>query len=523
MKFFKTYYFATAVLIILFASCKKDLTKENINPTTISGGAYDPNLLLTTVQLNYTGSNNFQGENWETEWGNVGGYIQHTASTNLGFYPGDKYLKSGGTDYYFAEAYPNQVQPVVELYQLTLNKSEYRNLHQMARMMKALVFERITDLYGDIPYSQAGLGYYERIYTPVYDKQQDIYADLLKEVSQATDSLDDKADLPTGDVFYAVDPSTQIDKWRKFGYSLQLRIAMRLTKIDPATAQKYVTKVTTHTMESNDDNAIVQHEDGSNLTINKDAWEIHGQDSADLKLCSTYINFLKNNNDPRLPVIAWIFATEDSDPEDQIGLPPGYRNGGTVDSLNITKRTDFPKLKLEGYSRLSPIILDANAPNLILTYAETEFLLADAAKRWNTGDAKSHYENGVHAAITQLAAYGDGGVLDDSTATIYLKAHPYNDADALNQINTQYWACTIMDEYEAWCNWRRTSSRTNLLGYPQLTPTKYPGNATGGNIPRRLTYPQSEKFSNGAHYNEAVARIIGGDKYTSHMWIDMEH
>ena len=90
----------------------------------------------------------------------------------------------------------------------------------MARIMKALVFERITDLYGDVPYSQAGLGYYERIYTPVYDKQQDIYADLLKEVSQATDSLDDNADHPTGDVFYYVDPSTQIDKWKKFGNTL---------------------------------------------------------------------------------------------------------------------------------------------------------------------------------------------------------------------------------------------------------------------------------------------------------------
>ncbi len=528
MKSFKTYYSVAALLVILFASCKKDLTKENTNPTTISAGEYDPNLLLSTVQLYYTGSNNFQGENWETEWGNIGGYIQHTASVNLGFYPGDKYLKSGGTEYYFAEAYPNQVQPVVELYQLTLNNPKYRNLHQMARIMKALVFERITDLYGDVPYSQAGLGYYERLYTPVYDKQQDIYTDLLKEVSQATDSLDESADLPTGDVFYAVDPSTQIDKWKKFGYSLQLRIAMRLTKVDPATAQQYVKKVTGHTMESNDDNAIVQHEDGNGLTINKDSWEIHGQDSSDLKLCSTYINFLKNNNDPRLHIISWILAkgpNGDTISKDQFGLPPGYRTGGTVDSLNIQKRLDYPKpLGMQGYSRLSEIMLDPNAPNFIITYAETEFLLADAAKRWGIGNAETHYNNGVVAAITQLAAYGDDAVISDDDAQAYLAAHPYDDADGLNQINTQYWACTIMDEYEAWCNWRRTSSKANqYIGYPQLTPTKYPGNATGGTIPRRLPYPQSEKFSNGTNYNAAVARLIGGDKLTSHMWIDTEH
>src|ERR1700727_1954611 len=98
----------------------------------------------------------------------------------------------------------------------------------MARIMKALIFERLTDLYGDVPYSQAGLGYYSRIYTPVYDKQQDIYTDLLKEVSQATDSLSINGDRPTGDVFFSADSSQQIPKWKKFGYTLQLRMAMRL-------------------------------------------------------------------------------------------------------------------------------------------------------------------------------------------------------------------------------------------------------------------------------------------------------
>ena len=45
-------------------------------------------------------------------------------------------------------------------------------------------------------------------------------------------------------------------------------------------------------------------------------------------------------------------------------------------------------------------------------------------------------------------------LLQRSDAQEYLDAHPYNDADALNQINTQFWACTIMNEYEAWMNWR---------------------------------------------------------------------
>src|SRR6202034_1056264 len=112
---------------------------------------------------------------------------------------------------------------------------------QMARIMKAMIFEQLTDLYGDIPYFQAGLGYYDRIYAPVYDKQQVIYADLLKEVSQATDSLDKNADKPTGDILYS-QTNNQIAEWQMFGNSLLLRMAMRLTKVDAPTAQKYVTQ-----------------------------------------------------------------------------------------------------------------------------------------------------------------------------------------------------------------------------------------------------------------------------------------
>ncbi|HEY2726562.1 MAG TPA: SusD/RagB family nutrient-binding outer membrane lipoprotein, partial [Parafilimonas sp.] len=394
------------------------------------------------------------------------------------------------------------------------------NLHQISRIMKALVFQRMTDIYGDVPYSQAGLGYYERIYTPVYDKQQDIYTDLLKEVSEAVDSLDEDADKPIVDLFYSGNPSTQIDEWKKFGNSFLLRIAMRLSKVDPATAQQYVQKVQGLTMTNNDDNALVQHNAGN--FQNRDAIEINGQDSADLKLCSTFIDTLKSNNDPRLPDIAWIYAKMDSKPEDQLGLPPGYIVGGLDPAYDITKHPElgyydslgiYDSLGMQRYSRLNDKILNLTAPNLVLTYAETEFLLADAAKRWGIGDAEKHYNNAVLAAIAQFSAYGKDAAISTTDANAYLAAHPYNDATALNQINTQYWICTLMDEYEAWSNWRRT-------GYPVLKPTNYPGNITGGTIPRRMEYSTVEQFSNAVNYKAAVARLQGGDELTSRVWWD---
>jgi len=532
MKIKTIYLIATAAFIMIAAgSCRKELTKVNTNPDQITGSQVDPNLLLTTVQLSYTGSPTEGGSVWVTKWGGVAGFIQHVASTNTGYYYGDKYLNNiGAMGETFQDNYTSAVQPAVELYQLTVNKPQYRNLHQMARIMKAMIFEQLTDLYGDIPYFQAGLGYYERIYTPVYDKQQVIYADLLKEVSQATDSLAESADKPVGDILYS-QANDQIAEWKMFGNSLLLRMAMRLTKVDPATAQKYVTQVIGKTMQSNDDNAIIQHVLSANsLTSNQDAAQIFSQDSVDVRLSSTIVSNMKKMNDPRLPVVAWVAygldndgnfpGTADNDAADQIGLPPGYIIGGLNPAINllIAAKDSLPAEGLAGYSRISDNMLSISAPSLILTYSETELLFADAAFRWGIGgDVATHYKNGVKAAITQLSAYGDAATIDGGAADAYLAAHPYNPdpvKGGLSQINMQYWLCSLMDEYESWANWRRCGD------FPKLTPTDYPGNVTQGTIPRRLTYPPSQKVTNLANYNQAVAGLPGGDKMTSRMWWD---
>jgi hypothetical protein len=95
----------------------------------------------------------------------------------------------------------------------------------------------------------------------------------------------------------------------------------------------------------------------------------------------------------------------------------------------------------------------------------------------------------------------------------YLAAHPYDAAgDQLGQINTQYWAATFLNGYEAFANWRRS-------GYPALTPVNYPGNVTNGTIPRRLQYPQSE-YSNNASGIAASLANQGPDLLTTHVWWD---
>jgi hypothetical protein len=520
MKLQSIYILAGAAILMATASCKKDLLETNTDPNSVSVDIFDPNNILTATQLYYTGSTDNAIEVEETEIMGAGCFIQHWASTSAYFF-GDKYLLSpGGWGSFFDHTYTTAVKNAVDLYTTTTGKPQYKNLHQISRIMKALVFERITDVYGDVPYFKAGLAYHGSVYFPAYDKQQDIYTDLLKEVSEAVDSLDEDADLPVGDMFYAA-ADDQIDQWKKFGNSLLLRMAMRLTKVDPATAQSYVTKVQDLTMASNDDNAIVPHGTNDPLTINR-IYRGIGEDG-DIQLSGqiskTFIDFLKDNDDPRLPVLAFTYDPDyapgdnpsgSADPADQNGLPNGYDAGNTAHGI-ISYPGYLGNTNL--YSRPNPIIFNATAPTLILTYAESELLLADAAKRWGIGDAETHYNNGVLAAITQYAVF-EGGEIGETEAQDYLDNHPYDDANGLEMINTQFWAATFFNEYEAWCNYRRS-------GFPALTPVSYPGSQSLGAIPRRMAYSTIDKQVNPDNYNAAVQSLQGGDKISSRVWWDV--
>ena len=130
-----------------------------------------------------------------------------------------------------------------------------KNTREAARILRVLCFHRLTDWYGSIPYFEANRGV-EGIFQPKYDKQKDIYYDLLKELDEAC-SLISSSNLDDG--FSAADYyfNGDIAKWKKFGYSLMLRLAMRISNVDLPTANTYVTKaVAGGVMSSNDDNVI---------------------------------------------------------------------------------------------------------------------------------------------------------------------------------------------------------------------------------------------------------------------------
>jgi Starch-binding associating with outer membrane len=501
--------------------CKKDFVSINTNPGNITVTQINFNYLFTNAQMQTSGNTDGNGfEDWRNNLIYSSCMIQHLSST-VPYWDGDKYLYSGTyNSAYWDENYPNAIANITEVLFHTQNDTTQFNLYQMARIFKAFMFQRMTDMYGDCPYSQAGLGYISGITSPQYDLQQDIYNDLLNELRNAADSLDPKRANTVGsaDLLYGGDPMA----WKKFAYSEMIRVAMRLSKVAPAIAQKWVQiAVQGGVMNTVSDNAVLQHQNVTGTPVtNGTGLILIANDPNAYRLSETFVNFLRNTNDPRLPYLATVCSNPnlptdmgDTTYAHQLGQPNGYdpANSGTPNDLVTASNWPGSQNSYSVVNRYTFARLDA--PTLFLTCGETQLLLAEAAQRgWISGNPAAFYTTGIQASMQQLAAQAGAGP-SDPLITAWLQDNPYNPASGLQQINEQYWVAGFMDENECFANWRRS-------GYPFLTPVNYPGNITGGTIPRRFTYPQSEASTNTANYTAAVSRLSGGDKMTSRVWWD---
>jgi len=521
---------SVAIAGLLSTGCDKNFESINTDPEHLTPANMNYIYLFTSAELVTSGNSDANSyEDWRNNLIYGSTMIQHLSST-FGYWGGDKYTyNSGYNSAYWDNNYNNSIKNIVEVVENTKDDPTKANFYNIARIFKVFMFQRMTDMYGDIPYSEAGLGYIKQITSPKYDKQQDIYADMLNELNDAAGKLDPAApnSLNASDVVYGGDPVL----WKKFAYSEMLRLAMRMVKVDPGQAQQWAqAAVAGGVFTSTDDDAILSHQDftSGTPTINGNAWVLAGVDPNAARLSKTFVDYLKGTNDPRLPYFGTV-AANPSDVEDlgdnsaaiQLGQPNGYDNAGGAHDISTAPGYPGSQAKYSIVNRNTFARYDA--PTFFLTYAETSLLEAEAVVRgWISGDAAAFYTAGVTAAMqefdqiasrvksnpTPLSGIPAGAI------TTYLAANPYDPADALNQINTQYWVATFLDEYEAWANWRRT-------GFPDLIPIAgYPGNVTNGQIPRRFTYPISEPITNGVNYQAAVGNLDNGDKMNSHVWWD---
>ena len=521
---------------LMATACTKNFDALNTDPTKASASNFDANLLLPTAELGYVASiTGYSGPIiFQSMW------VQAFSSAIYpGYYSnGDKYVQGGSYLAYQSSTWNGCYQAagqLREIQNLTANNPAASNLSGTAKILELLNIQAVTDVYGDVPFSQA-LQAKNGIAQPAYDKQQDIYTGMLAKLDSVMPTLDATKAKPTND---ATNYKGDITKWKKFGYSLMLRMAMRLTKVDPATAKKYAEKAyASGVFASNDDNCYLVYDNNNGFHNNNTAALQTKEDYAEVKWSKTFIDYLKTTADPRLTVIAEVPQPGKANADDQSlagdatfakqqGMPNGYDGGSQATDISHAPGYPGPTgtggdaNPTGGYSRpTTALYLSLNAPTFLLTYAQTEFLLAEAAVRgWTVGASASvHYSNALAAAMTTLATFGTAGTISPATAATYAGTHPLDITttdNSLKNINTQYWVFenSIFDFDEAWTNWRRS-------GYPVLTPVNYTGNFTGGTIPRRQSYPTGEASSNPANYKTAAGSIAGGDLYTGRVWWD---
>ena len=492
--------------LLLLASCDSGFEEMNVNPTQAS--QIDPNFKLTNIQLNISGQ---RYENWRTNLIYSSVMIQHFA-TLPGYWAGDKYTYIGSySAAMWDRYYPNIARNIEDLLLQTSEDPEMANMHHITQIMRVVMYHRLTELYGDVPYSEAGRGFIDDITQPKYDPQSEIYADMLAKPEAAATGLNPAGSTyGGGDLMYQGD----VGQWRKFANSMMLRLGMRLVKVDPGAAQNWVQKaIAGGTMESNDDIAYVPHNDPSGWRNGNG--QVFLADGSP-RLSKFFVDWMVAHGDPRLEVYGTI-PVAGADP---VGMPNG-KAAGSSDPVNgiendpswVSCDGGASPCGMDVYMQPNPVIQGWDDPMFFMTYAEVELLKAEAAVRgWHSGDPATHYANGVRAAMQYLSMYGAEASISDADIDAYLSANPYDGANAMQQINEHIWAATLLNEYEGYANWRRT-------GYPELTPVVFPGNVTGGTIPRRMRYREAEAVANPENYSAAVSRQ-GPDEFTTRMWWD---
>ena len=347
----------------------------------------------------------------------------------------------------------------------------------------------MTDRWGAIPYSEA-LNGVDNL-KPKFDDQADVYAGMLAEIDAALGFLDGGG--LSGDFMF----NGNAAKWRQFGNTMKMVMALRMADVDPATAQaKFKEAIAGGVLTSNADNI---HYPYTVADDNDNPWQDRFQSREDYAASDTMVDHLFANNDPRLakyaaPVVS---ATGDTSKIDYVeyggktyaGMPYGVLNPGILQ----TRISFLP----------SSIIYDGtSAGGMLYSYAQVCFSYAEAHLRgWTglAGDAQTWYELGIAASHDQW------GVAPADAAAYLASVAPVS----MQTMATEKWVALYMQGWEAWSEWRR-------LDYPVLTPAT--DALTGTGIPVRNGYGARTASANKANHDAAVAKISGYSQDSKVWW-----
>lgn len=486
-----SYKFLTFLLVTALATgCTKNFEKINTNPdatTTASSASLLSDALVRTTTVDM-----------ESRFNYCHAFVQYGYSS---FWSGTAYVPSDGPA---ASLWNNFYTPVLTnldiLIQQTKNDATQASTYAAARIWKVFIFQKLTDFYGDVPYSQSGLALTNKLYTPAYDSQQQIYASFVTELRASIALLAaNSSQTVQGDQFY----NGSAAEWKKLGASLLLKVGMRLIKVDATQAAALAKEaVSDGVMTSNADMPVLKH----NAIFANGIYTVVQDGVEHFFLDKTLVSEMQNANDPRLAIYGAIYDKPVS-------------NGGVITS---DTPSEFIGYSFNGTDPQPTVRINASVfgqqttPFFDYQYAEVAFLQAEAVVRGYISDnADTLYAHGVAAHMQSLALLPTNPTITSAQIKAYLTQHPLPAAteDKINRINTEYWiAGFAFDAEDEYANWRRT-------GYPVLTPN--PGSVSKV-IPRKMIYPQSEFTLNNANVNAALVQYGGQNTFSTaaRVWWD---
>ena len=340
-----------ALSIVALASSCGDFGDLNVDPEHSNSGNVNYQMVFTNAQHQALGSD---WDVWRDGLIYLSQWNQHISAGGWWWSYGLNSYSNGYAAAYWGSVLGSGDRAAIRDIQTVISKwkddpANQQN-YQIARIIRAYTFQRLTDLHGDIPYSEAGQPA-EYPY-PKYDTQKDIYMDLLKELDEAQAALGSGvASLGKQELFYNGD----VAKLKKFANSLMLRVAMRLTKVDDATAKTYAAKAFANgVITSNDDNCMLMHAGGVTTNDSSEPYAkiIVHEDPGVAFINTTFLDLLKSTNDPRIPLFMCVYPTdyetkdvdpakaENAAPALQKALPGDEHGKGGVLNL-VTKRGDL--------------------------------------------------------------------------------------------------------------------------------------------------------------------------------------
>lgn len=464
----KTIKLILALLLVATFSCDKDFEEVNTDPdkaTEVPAHLLLGSLITTTQNIIYSVQRGGDmGECWAQHWSKV----QYNDEA--------RYIpRRGVIDGIWETLYASVIEDAKAMYNLAEIENN-SNLQGAALVMQANAFQILTELYGPVPFDEAVV---EGIEQPAYNTSQEVFAGVIAMLTQADELFSQNTGeiTATSDLLYGGDAS----KWKKLANSLKFKALMR-SGGENSELQALVGKMFT----SNTDSAQLAY-----LANDPDANPIFETivfgNRPEYKISDVLVTVMQG--DPRLP----IYAGENAD-GNIVGKPAGFADLPN-DALGFT------------YANISPLgdkYLDPLLPGVIMSYAQLQFLMAEAAN-----------EGKISGGITAAKTYFDNGIIANfefnglTTGASYASGFSFaSQDDAREKIATQVWIALFGQGFETWTEWRRT-------GVPALTPAVEGAIST---IPTRLFYPSTQVSLNKDNYDTAKDMLNNGDNLDSKLF-----